>query len=63
MFRFLGANMLAKQSDYKLRVRNAVRAGLPVSTALRLQTRRSAQFRGDESFMAHWTPLKDDKAM
>lgn len=62
VFRFLGSHMLTRQNDYKMRVRNAVRAGLPVSTALRLQTRRSALFRGDEAFMAHWTPLKDEKA-
>lgn len=63
VFRFFGQNMLGKQSDYKTRVRNAIRVGSPVSTGLRLQTRRSAVFRGDESFMAHWTPLKDEKAV
>lgn len=62
VFRFLGLHMLSKQSDYKARVRNAIRAGVPVSTALRLQTKRSAVFRGDEAFVAHWTPLKDEKA-
>lgn len=63
VFRFLGLHMLSKQSEYKTRVRNAMRAGVPVSTSLRLQTRRSAVFRGDEAFVAHWTPLKDDKAV
>lgn len=63
IFRFLGQNMLTKQSEYKTRVRNAIRAGVPISTPLRLQTRRSAVFRGDEAFVAHWTPLKDEKAM
>lgn len=62
VFRFFGLNMMAKQSEYKTRVRNAIRAGMPVSTELRLQTRRSAIFRGDEKFVAHWTPLKDEKA-
>ncbi|KAJ4423277.1 hypothetical protein N0V82_002004 [Gnomoniopsis sp. IMI 355080] len=62
VFRFFGQNMLTKQNDYKTRVKNAIRAGLPTSTPLRLQTKRSAIFRGDESFVAHWTPLKDEKA-
>ncbi|KAI3394903.1 hypothetical protein diail_2074 [Diaporthe ilicicola] len=62
VFRFFGLNMMAKQSEYKARVRNAIRVGMPVSTELRLQTRRSAIFRGDEKFVAHWTPLKDEKA-
>lgn len=62
IFRFFAQNMLAKQNDYKARVRNALRAGMPTSTPLRLQTRRSAMFRGDEAFLTHWTPLKDDKA-
>lgn len=62
VFRFLGHNMIARQTEYRARVKNAVRAGIPVSTALRLQTRRSAVFRGDEAFVAHWTPLKDENA-
>lgn len=62
VFRFLGQNMPTKQSDYKARVRQAMRVGMPTSTPLRLQTRRSAIFRGDEPFLAHWTPLKDENA-
>lgn len=62
VFRFLGLNMIARQTEYRTRVKNAMRAGIPVSTALRLQTRRSAVFRGDEAFVAHWTPLKDEQA-
>lgn len=62
VFRFFAQNMLTKQNDYKIRVRSALRAGMPTSTPLRLQTRRSAVFRGDEAFLAHWTPLKDAKA-
>ncbi|KAK1584904.1 uncharacterized protein LY79DRAFT_610923 [Colletotrichum navitas] len=62
VFRFLKQNMMNHQSDYKARVRNGMRAGAPVSLEVRLQTRRSAQFRGDEKFMTHWTPLKDEKS-
>ncbi|TLD18069.1 hypothetical protein PspLS_10536 [Pyricularia sp. CBS 133598] len=46
---------------YKGRVRAALRAGSAISIQVRLQTRRSAAFRGDEIFAAHWTPLKDAK--
>ncbi|KAJ0162163.1 Phototropin-1A, partial [Colletotrichum tanaceti] len=62
VFRFLKQNMVNHQSDYKTRVRNALRAGGPVSVDVRLQTRRSALFRGDERFVTHWTPLKDEKS-
>ncbi|KAH8881185.1 hypothetical protein GQ53DRAFT_668285 [Thozetella sp. PMI_491] len=61
IFRFFRANMTVPQNDYKTRVRNALRMGQPLSVELRLQTSRSALFRGDESFMSHWTPLKDEK--
>ncbi|KZL79721.1 blue light receptor [Colletotrichum incanum] len=63
VFRFLKQNMVNHQSDYKTRVRNGIRAGAPVSVEVRLQTRRSALFRGDERFMTHWTPLKDEKSV
>ncbi|TQN66744.1 Blue-light-activated protein [Colletotrichum shisoi] len=62
VFRFLKQNMVNHQSDHKSRVRNALRAGGPVSVDVRLQTRRSALFRGDERFVTHWTPLKDEKS-
>ncbi|EFQ30195.1 hypothetical protein CGRA01v4_00421 [Colletotrichum graminicola] len=62
IFRFLKQNMVNHQSEYKTRVRTGMRAGAPVSLEVRLQTRRSAQFRGDEKFMTHWTPLKDEKS-
>lgn len=62
VFRFFKQNMISKETDYRSRVRNAIRAGSPISVELRLQTRRSAKFRGDEVFATHWTPLKDDKA-
>ncbi len=61
IFRFFRQNMTTPQNDYKARVRNALRQGQPISVELRLQTSRSALFRGDENFMSHWTPLKDDK--
>ncbi|KAL0941675.1 blue light receptor [Colletotrichum truncatum] len=63
VFRFFKQNMVNNQSDYKGRVRNALRSGSPISLELRLQTRRSALFRGDEKFMTHWTPLKDEKSL
>ncbi|KAJ3943600.1 uncharacterized protein N0V96_006528 [Colletotrichum fioriniae] len=62
VFRFLKQNMVNHQSDYKTRVRNALRTGAPISVEVRLQTRRSALFRGDERFVTHWTPLKDEKS-
>ncbi|KLU84445.1 hypothetical protein MAPG_03487 [Magnaporthiopsis poae ATCC 64411] len=47
--------------EYKDRVQAAVVGqGSPISIEVRMQTRRSAVFRGDERFAAHWTPLKDD---
>lgn len=63
VFRFLKQNMINHQSDYKARVRSALRQGAPVSVEVRLQTRRSALFRGDERFATHWTPLKDEKSI
>ncbi|KAK1979886.1 hypothetical protein LZ30DRAFT_724870 [Colletotrichum cereale] len=62
VFRFLKQNMVNNQADFKTRVRTGMRAGAPVGAEVRLQTRRSAQFRGDEKFMTHWTPLKDEKS-
>ncbi|KAK8018071.1 hypothetical protein PG991_007261 [Apiospora marii] len=68
VFKFLkscmiGPSAAAAAGDYKNRVRSCVRAGHPVSVDLRLQTRRSAKFRGDEAFVVHWTPLKDERAV
>ncbi|KAK8116309.1 hypothetical protein PG984_012811 [Apiospora sp. TS-2023a] len=68
VFKFLkscmiGPSAVAAAGDYKNRVRSCVRAGHPVSIDLRLQTRRSAKFRGDEAFVVHWTPLKDERAV
>ncbi|KAH6647136.1 hypothetical protein BKA67DRAFT_663480 [Truncatella angustata] len=62
VFRFFRQNMVTKETDYRSKVRNATRSGNPISVELRLQTRRSARFRGDEVFTAHWTPLKDEKS-
>ncbi|ETS74171.1 hypothetical protein PFICI_14037 [Pestalotiopsis fici W106-1] len=62
VFRFFKQNMISKETDYRSRVRSAIRAGSPISVELRLQTRRSAKFRGDEVFNTHWTPLKNEKA-
>ncbi|KAK8090438.1 hypothetical protein PG997_005399 [Apiospora hydei] len=60
VFRFFKANMVSKETDYRSRVRLAVRNGNPISVEIRLQTRRSAMYRGDERFVTHWTPLKDE---
>ncbi|KAK7987361.1 MFS general substrate transporter [Apiospora arundinis] len=62
VFRFFKANMVSKESDYRSRVRLAVRNGQPLSVEIRLQTRRSALYRGDERFVTHWTPLKDESS-
>lgn len=60
IFRFFKQNMVGRDSDYRTRVRSAIRVGNPVSLELRLQTMRSAKFRGDERFVTHWTPVKDE---
>lgn len=62
VFRFFKQNMVSKEPDYRGKVRSALRSGNPISVELRLQTRRSARFRGDEVFVTHWTPLKDENA-
>ncbi|KAH6648353.1 hypothetical protein BKA67DRAFT_661335 [Truncatella angustata] len=48
------------QADFKTPVKKAIKSGYPISTEIRLQTRRSAVFRGDENFATHWTPLKNE---
>lgn len=62
VFRFLKQNTVGKETDYRNRVRGAIKSGRPISIELRLQTRRSARYRGDEVFATHWTPLKDENA-
>ncbi|ETS86397.1 hypothetical protein PFICI_00225 [Pestalotiopsis fici W106-1] len=48
------------QADFKSSVKKAIKSGMPASAGIRLQTRRSAAYRGDENFMTHWTPLKNE---
>lgn len=58
IFKFLGfhtANGLAR--DYKARVKNALKAGMAISTDLHLSTRRTMT---PELFATHWTPLKNE---
>ncbi|KAI5360123.1 Putative PAS domain, RGS domain, PAS domain superfamily protein [Septoria linicola] len=61
VFNFLKDHMMKreKKSDWQAKVRNSLKKGQPISVALNLQTKRSIAFRGDEKFLAHWTPLKD----
>lgn len=47
-------------ADFKSGIRKAIKGGMPASAGIRLQTRRSAAYRGDENFMTHWTPLKNE---
>ena len=63
VFRFFRQNMIANNQEYKSRVRNALKGGHPVSATIHLQTKRSALFRGDERFITHWTPLKNENAV
>jgi hypothetical protein len=61
IFRFLKQHQPGPiQSDFKNTVKKAIRSGLPVSIGVRLQTRRSIVYRGDENFMTHWTPMKNE---
>ncbi|KAI1875340.1 hypothetical protein JX265_004398 [Neoarthrinium moseri] len=62
VFRFLKQNVSGKETDYRNKVRTAIRTGTAISVELRLQTRRSARFCGHEVFATHWTPLKDENA-
>ncbi|KAI0163605.1 hypothetical protein BJ166DRAFT_465879 [Pestalotiopsis sp. NC0098] len=48
-------------ADFKGSVKKAIKSGIPASAGIRLQTRRSAAYRGDENFMTHWTPLKNEQ--
>jgi hypothetical protein len=68
VFRFLRQNMAQQQQGYHLndlkqQVRSAIRVGHPLSAEIRLATKRSAVFRGDEKFLTHWTPVKDEAAV
>lgn len=63
VFKFFKQSMMARnQTDYQKRVQAALKQGSAISVLLQLQTRRSAVFRGDESFALHWTPIKDEWA-
>ncbi|EHY60539.1 hypothetical protein HRR83_000296 [Exophiala dermatitidis] len=58
VFRFLSAHSPTKlSSDFKSRVRNALRLGSPISLDLTLCTRR---YMGHEKYAVHWTPLKNE---
>ena len=63
IFRFFKQNMVSNSTEYKSKVRNGLRGGYSVSAEVHLQTKRSALFRGDEKFITHWTPLKDENAV
>jgi len=60
VFRFLTAHATTLGKDFKQRVRGALRMGQPISVDVRLSTHRSAVFRGDEEFVTHWTPMKNE---
>ena len=45
---------------FRERVRASVLAGRAISAELQLSTRRSMMMRGNERFVSHWTPLKDE---
>lgn len=61
IFHFLKSHQLGNnQPDTRTPVRKAIKSGYPISQGIRLQTRRSAVYRGDENFMTHWTPLKNE---
>jgi hypothetical protein len=47
------------QTDFKTRVKAAMKYGHAVSLELTLCTRR---YMGFEKFMSHWTPLKNEYA-
>jgi len=63
IFKFLNHHATSVSRDYKSKVRAALKAGQAISTDIRISTRRSAMFQGNEKFATHWTPLKDDHAM
>jgi hypothetical protein len=59
VFRFLAMHSTASKlgSDFKARVRTALKYGNPISLDLVLCTRR---YMGFEKFVSHWTPLKNE---
>ncbi len=60
IFRFLASRSPGKvSSEYKSRVRSALKVGNAISMDLTLYTRRG-MVPGSERFAVHWTPLKND---
>jgi len=59
IFKFLSQHTSGKLgSDFKSRVKTALRMGQPVSLDLTLCTRRLMGF---EKYVVHWTPLKNEQ--
>ena len=48
------------KTAFRERVRASVLAGRAISIDLQLSTRRSMMMRGNEQFVTHWTPMKDE---
>lgn len=57
IFKFLGHHANAMSRDFKTRVKDAMKAGRPISLDVSLCTRQSHGF---EKFVTHWTLLKDE---
>jgi hypothetical protein len=64
VFRFVKDNLLAptQMPAFRDRVLAALREGRAVSVKVGLKTRRSVMGRGEESFVSHWTPVKDERS-
>ena len=60
VFRVLGNYAPGLPKTFRERVRGSVQAGRAISADLQLSTRRSMMMRGNERFVSHWTPLKDE---
>lgn len=60
VFKFLAQHATTMSKDFKSRVKTALRMGQAVSADIRLSTHRAAVFRGDEQFVTHWTPMKNE---
>ena len=58
VFRFLTNHANSLGRDFKSRVKSALRVGQAIRLGLVLCTRRSHGF---EKFVAHWTPMKNEK--
>ncbi|SMR47950.1 unnamed protein product [Zymoseptoria tritici ST99CH_3D1] len=64
VFKFIKDNLLApaQMPAFKDRVLAALREGRAVSVKVGLKTRRSVVGRGEEGFVSHWTPVKDERS-